>query len=54
MIQSLVATQFHRTMQSGRTSPILCGCEDHSERHIGDYVVKLKGCVERRVTRPSF
>jgi hypothetical protein len=47
MIQSLVATQSHRLMLSGRTSPILCGCEDHSERHVGDFVVKLKGCVER-------
>lgn len=48
MVQSLVATQFHRVMQSGRTSPILCGCEDHIGNHIGDYVVKLRGCVERR------
>lgn len=47
MIQSLVAMQFHRMMHSGRTSPILCGCEDQTERHVGDYVVKLKGCVER-------
>ncbi len=47
MIRRLVAAQFHRRMKAGRTSPLLCGCEDNAERHVGDYVVKLRGCVER-------
>jgi hypothetical protein len=48
MTRRLVAAQFHRLMETGRTSPLLCGCEDSAERHIGDYVVKLRGSVERR------
>jgi hypothetical protein len=47
MIQNVTATQFHKVMRSGRTSPILCGCEDNNEHHAGDFVVKLKGLVER-------
>src|ERR1700722_11165674 len=48
MMPRLIAAQFHRTMETGRTSPILCGCEDQSGNNVGDYVVKLSGCMERR------
>jgi hypothetical protein len=45
MIPKLVAVQFVRFMESGRTSPALFGCEDESGRMIGEYVVKLRGTV---------
>jgi hypothetical protein len=34
-------------MSNGRTSPTLCGCEDESGRLAGDYVVKLRGGMDR-------
>jgi hypothetical protein len=45
MIRKLVAVQFVRFMESGRTSPALCGCEDESGRTVGEYVVKLRATV---------
>jgi HipA-like kinase len=48
MMRRLIAAQFHRLMDTGRTSPLLCGCEDSAERHIGDLVVKLRGNLDRR------
>jgi hypothetical protein len=48
MISRLIAAQFHRLMTSGRSLPLLCGCEDDAERRVGDYVVKLLGSVDRR------
>jgi hypothetical protein len=45
MIPKLVAIQFVRFMESGRTSPALFGCEDESGRSVGEYVVKLRGTV---------
>jgi hypothetical protein len=47
MTRRVLATQFHRLMTSGRTSPLLCGCEDEAERRVDDYIVKLRGSVER-------
>jgi hypothetical protein len=47
MIPRLTAVHFHRFMGSGRTSPALCGCEDVDGKFVGDYVVKLRGGVER-------
>jgi hypothetical protein len=35
-------------MDTGRTSPLLCSCEDSAERGVGEYVVKLRGAVDRR------
>jgi hypothetical protein len=34
-------------MSSGRTSPVLCGCEDHLGNRVDDYVVKLRGGLDR-------
>jgi hypothetical protein len=45
MIPKLVAVEFVRFMDSGRTSPALFGCEDESGRAITEYVVKLRGTV---------
>jgi hypothetical protein len=47
MLHSLVATQFIRFMTTGRTAPLLCGCEDHQQKSVGEYVVKLRGSLER-------
>jgi hypothetical protein len=48
MIPRLTATQFHRFMSSGRTSPALCGCEENVGNRVADYVVKLRGGLDRR------
>lgn len=50
MIQTVQAVQFHRFMGSGRTKPVLCGCEGDDGTPAGDYVVKLRGGNERGVT----
>lgn len=34
-------------MSSGRTRPVLCGCEDASGDRVDDYVVKLRGGMDR-------
>ena len=47
MIRTLTATHLHRFMNSGRTHPMLCGCEDEAGGWAGDYVVKLRGSMER-------
>jgi len=46
MVPVLWATQFQRFMTSGRTEPAILGCEDQSDRWVGDYVVKLRGAIE--------
>jgi HipA-like protein len=46
MVRRLIAAQFHKRMEAGRTFPLLCSCEDAAERHVGDYVVKLRGYAE--------
>jgi len=48
MIPRLTAYQFHRFMSSGRTSPALCGCENDQGNRVDDYVVKLRGGLDRR------
>ncbi|HWB86964.1 MAG TPA: HipA family kinase [Bryobacteraceae bacterium] len=45
MLPKLTAIHFERFMTSGRTSPALCGCEDHAGKPAGEYVVKLRGTV---------
>jgi hypothetical protein len=50
MIQTVHAYQFHRFMGTGRTSPALCGCEQAEGQSAGDFVVKLRGGMERGVT----
>ena len=47
MIPRLTASQFHRFMSSGRTSPALCGCEDGLGNRVDDYVLKLRGGLDR-------
>ncbi len=42
----LTAVQFERFMDSGRTAPALCGCEDQADRLVGEYVVKLRGSIQ--------
>lgn len=50
MIQTVQAVRFHRFMGSGRTTPILCGCEVDEGAPSGDFVVKLRGGIERGAT----
>src|ERR1700730_15471532 len=50
MVPRFTAVQFHRFMSSGRTWPALCGCEDDLGNRVGDYVVKLRGGMERGKT----
>lgn len=50
MIQTVQAVQFHRFMGTGRTTPALCGCEDEDGQAAGDFVVKLRGGIERGTT----
>lgn len=47
MIQTVQAVQFHRFMGAGRSSPALCGCDDQAGQHAGEFVVKLRGGMER-------
>ncbi len=47
MIPRLTAIQFHRFMSSGRTSPALCRCKGDAGSGLGDYVVKLRGGIDR-------
>jgi hypothetical protein len=47
MIQNVTAAQFTRFMDSGRTSPALFSCEDESGMAAGEYVIKLRGSVQR-------
>ena len=42
--------RFDRLLTSGRTVPGLFGCEDESGRNVGEYVVKLSGCMETGTT----
>ena len=37
-------------MATGRTSPALCRCEDGAGTSVGDFVVKLRGGMDRGVT----
>jgi len=47
MVPRLAAVQFHRFMNTGRTRPALCGCEDEAEHRVDDYVVKLREGMDR-------
>lgn len=47
MAYRATATQFHRFMSNGRTCPALCGCEGDEDGHTDDYVVKLRGGMDR-------
>lgn len=49
MVPVLRAIQFHRFMSTGRTSPALCGCELPNSTDVSDYVVKLRGGMERGI-----
>jgi hypothetical protein len=40
MLKRLTATQFIRVMTSGRTAPLLCGCETGNGSVAGNFVVK--------------
>jgi hypothetical protein len=50
MLPRLTSVTFHHFMGSGRTSPVLCGCEDDSGNRAGDLVVKLRGGLDRGLT----
>lgn len=54
MIPTFHAAVFHRYMTTGRTSPALCGCEDITGQAVGDFVVKLRGSMERGVKALAF
>ena len=48
MVRKLIATQFFKFMDRGRSAPALCGCADLQEAPAGQYVVKLCGAVDAR------
>ncbi len=50
MIQSLVAVRFEKFMTSGRTRPALLSCEDADGKAAGEYVVKMRGCIDTGTT----
>jgi len=50
MLLRVTAVTFHHFMGSGRTSPVLCGCEDDLGIASGDFVIKLRGGLDRGVT----
>lgn len=50
MIRSLVAVRFERFMTSGRTRPALLSCEDVEGNAAGEYVVKMRGCMDTGAT----
>jgi hypothetical protein len=50
MIRSLVAARFERFMSSGRTRPALLGCDDAHGKAAGEYVVKMRGCMDTGAT----
>jgi len=50
VILALQAVQFHKFMESGRTSPALCGCEGPNGENAGEFVVKQRGGMERGYT----
>ena len=50
MIPRLTAVRFDRFMGSGRTSPVLCACEDSLGNPVGDLVLKLRGGMEDGIT----
>ena len=50
MLPHLTAVTFHHFMGSGRTSPVLCGCEDDSGNRVADLVVKLRGGLDQGLT----
>ena len=47
-IKKVEATQFRRILKSGRTTPLLFECEDVATGQKEEYVVKLKGSLDRR------
>jgi hypothetical protein len=42
VLPALVATQFIRIMNTGRTAPILCACADQGGAYAGEFVIKLR------------
>lgn len=48
MTPTLTAVRFQKFMESGRTSPALCGCADRLGSDRGEFVVKLRGAVDRK------
>ncbi|MBI5149964.1 MAG: hypothetical protein HZA28_04250 [Candidatus Omnitrophica bacterium] len=47
-IKKVEARQFRRVLKSGRTTPLLFECEDVATGQKEEYVVKLKGSLDRR------
>lgn len=48
MIDQVTATTFHRFLDNGRTTPAIFSCKDRKTGDAGEYVVKLRGGMERR------
>jgi hypothetical protein len=48
VISQVAATTFHRFLGNGRTSPAIFTCEGPSHADPNEFVVKLKGGIERR------
>jgi len=48
VIDQVIATTFHRFMNNGRTSPAIFSCEGAGSKGANEYVVKLRGGLERR------
>ena len=49
-VPDLVVVTYHHRMGSGRTKPVVFGCEDQDGNAFGEFVVKLKGGLETGVT----
>ncbi len=50
MIPRLIAAHLHGFTKSGRTSPAVIGCEDDAGGSVGDFVLKLRGGLDRGET----
>ncbi|MGH9327993.1 MAG: hypothetical protein ACRD2B_15095 [Terriglobia bacterium] len=49
-VPHVVATAYHRQMDSGHTKPLLVSCEDKTGNPAGEFVVKLKSRANNGVT----
>lgn len=46
MIRRLIATEFVKVMEVGKTAPILCACTDQHENQAGEFVIKLRQRID--------
>lgn len=53
-VRTLKAVNFSRFMDTGKTAPVLCGCEDAHGAYAGEFVVKLAGNIDMGRAGLSF